>query len=48
MSAIELAQRRVIEAAVAYAMGTYPDDHPLDVELRAAVRELARTLEEEA
>lgn len=48
MSAVELAHRRVIEAAIAYAMGTNPDDHPLDVELRAAVGELARALQEDA
>jgi hypothetical protein len=45
---LNAAQRRVIEAAIAYAMGTNPDDHPFDVELRAAVRELARVQEEDA
>jgi len=30
-------QRRVVEAAIAYCEGTNPDDHPLDIELRAAV-----------
>jgi hypothetical protein len=30
----------VIEAAVAYCLGTEPDDHPLDDQLRSAVARL--------
>ena len=34
------AQQRVIEAAIAYCLGTSPDDHHLDRDLRDAVRAL--------
>ncbi len=39
-------QIRVIAAAIAYCLGTYPDDDPLDEELRAAVGQLTETDDE--
>ena len=44
---VEYARQRVVEAAIAYAAGTYPDDDPLDIELRAAIAALARLTSDE-